>query len=212
MARVPLLVGTNTQEGAWQAVLKGRAPTLSNYRAALAETYGGDADAVFALYPAQSDADVTQAAMALASDAFLAASTWNWFDHHRRLGLPTYLYQFARVRPAALPPLPPSVDPALGAVHSAEIEYALGNLDTNPVYAWTAEDRRISAVMEGYWANFIKTGDPNGSALPNWPRDTAGGEGIVRQRIDADTRSVAFTGAAHYPAAIPLLEKAKAAR
>jgi para-nitrobenzyl esterase len=54
-------------------------------------------------------------------------------------------------------------------VHSAEIEYAMGNLATNPVYAWTDDDYQVSRTMEEYFANFVKSGDPNGPGLPNWP-------------------------------------------
>ena len=50
-----------------------------------------------------------------------------------------------------------------------KIEYALGNLATNNVYAWTDDDYKISRTLEGYFANFIKTGNPNGSNLPKWP-------------------------------------------
>ena len=55
-----------------------------------------------------------------------------------------------------------------GAVHSAEIEYALGNLATNKVYAWTKDDYKVSDVMLNYFANFIKTGNPNGAGLGTW--------------------------------------------
>jgi para-nitrobenzyl esterase len=206
-AQVPLLLGTNTQEAGWQAILKARAPTLANYRAALAEQYGDRAAALAALYPAASDADVPAAATDLASDAFLAASTWSWYDRHRRLGAPTWLYHYARVRPATLPPLPPG-GPASGAVHSAEIEYALGNLDVNPVYAWTDDDRRVSATMQGYVANFVRTGDPNGAGLPRWLPAPAGDGPASRQRIDVDTRSVPFVEAPRYAAAVPLLDAA----
>ena len=209
VARVPLLVGTNTQEGGWQGLLHDRPPTLANYRTALDQAYGAGADTMFALYPANSDADVPAAAMAVASDAFLAASTWSWFDAHRRLGAPTFLYQYAHVRPAALPPLPPS-DPALGAVHSAEIEYALGNLDVNPLYRWTEEDRQVSATLRGYFTSFIKTGDPNAPGLPRWTAAPAGDGPLTRQRVDVDTRAVPFPEAARYPKAIPIFEAAPA--
>jgi carboxylesterase type B len=55
-----------------------------------------------------------------------------------------------------------------GAVHSAEIEYAMGNLGYNKVYAWTPEDHKVSATMQEYFANFIKTHNPNGKGLPEW--------------------------------------------
>ena len=72
-------------------------------------------------------------------------------------GKPVYRYYYARPRPAmsaamgnATPGLAGGVirnsgnaappPPARGAVHSAEIEYAMGNLKTNTVYDWTPDD------------------------------------------------------------------------
>ena len=69
-------------------------------------------------------------------------------------------------------------------IRCPEIEYALGNLDSNKVYAWTAEDHQISQLMQSYFANFIKSGNPNGPGLPEWP-EMAGDE---RQIIDLNPR------------------------
>jgi para-nitrobenzyl esterase len=57
-----------------------------------------------------------------------------------------------------------------GAVHSAEIEYAMGNLAGNKQYAWTEDDFKVSETMMNYFANFIKNGNPNGEVLPVWPK------------------------------------------
>jgi para-nitrobenzyl esterase len=81
----------------------------------------------------------------------------------------------------------PKMPPARGAVHSAEIEYALGNLDSNKVYAWTPEDQKVSASMEAYFANFIKTGNPNGAGLPKWPAANSG-DVVQVMHINVDTR------------------------
>ena len=78
------------------------------------------------------------------------------------------------------------------ATHSAEIEYALGNLVTNVVYAWTAEDQRVSKTMRAYFINFVKHGDPNGNALPQWPQYRSG----QRLTIDVNTRAQADNSAA----------------
>jgi para-nitrobenzyl esterase len=82
--------------------------------------------------------------------------------------------------------------PATGAVHSAEIEYALGNLSTNDVYAWTPDDYRVSKVMQEYFANFIKKGDPNGRGLPTWAAANKSGEGANAasvMRLDVESRA-----------------------
>ncbi len=203
-AHVPLLVGSNSQEAAGSAVLGGAAPTVTAYRAGLARVLGDKADALFALYPAASDADVLPAATAIVSDDFLALPTWKWFDLQRRSGAATYYYFYAHVRPRTVAdtsnaPLP------WGAVHSAEIEYALGNLDTNPLYAWTDADRQVSATMSGYFANFIKTGNPNGTGLPAWTAAPPGDGDIQRQVIDVETKGGSFTDQRRYVAAEPLL-------
>jgi para-nitrobenzyl esterase len=78
--------------------------------------------------------------------------------------------------------------PARGAVHSAEIEYAMGNLATNKVYAWTPEDFQVSKLMQEYFAQFIKTGNPNGPGLPIWPSVKSGGPAQV-MRIDVESRA-----------------------
>ena len=144
------------------------------------------------------------AATALASDSFLALPTWKWFDLQRRTSAPTYYYYYTRVRPRAVTDT--SGDPLpFGAVHSAEIEYALGNLDTNPLYRWTADDRNVAATLTGYFANFIKTGNPNGGSLPAWPKASSNAARIRRQVIDVRTRSAAFPEQRRYVAAEPLL-------
>jgi para-nitrobenzyl esterase len=75
-----------------------------------------------------------------------------------------------------------------GASHSAEIQYAMGNLDLDRRYAWEPADYEVSKTMQAYFVNFIKTGNPNGSGLPDWPAyrpDT----NYQRLRIDVKTQA-----------------------
>jgi para-nitrobenzyl esterase len=63
----------------------------------------------------------------------------------------------------------------------------MGNLSTNKVYAWTPEDYAVSKTMEEYFANFIKTGNPNGAGLLEWPAYKAGNN-FQRMRLDVNPR------------------------
>ena len=36
-------------------------------------------------------------------------------------------------------------------------------------------DRTVSEQAQAYWANFARTGDPNGGGLPAWPQFTVNG-------------------------------------
>ena len=80
----------------------------------------------------------------------------------------------------------PQNDEFKGAVHSADIEYAMGTLPTNRVYDWQPDDYRVSDQFINYYANFIKTGNPNGLGLANWTSIT-GKEQPTQLILDVDS-------------------------
>ena len=204
-AKVPLLAGWNSEEMNARAVLQGKTPTPDNVKAAFATLFPGRADEAAKLFPASTQEEAEQTATDIASDRFIGFSTWKWLDVHAKTsGKPVYRYLYARPRPPTVeagvtpnlaggvtrggntPPPPP----ARGAVHSAEIEYAMGNLATNKVFAWTDDDRKVSQTMQGYFENFIKTGNPNGQGLPNWPMGAVDASGNAQRiRIDVETKA-----------------------
>lgn len=183
-AQVPLLLGWNSEEMNYKAISKGQAITKENYPGIIKELYKEKADQVLQLYPGNTQEEAEQSATDLAGDRFLGYTTWKWFDLHRKHSQQAiYRYYFARPRPdmiqkdveAALAggvvkrdPNAPKAPKPKGAVHSAEIEYALGNLPSNLVYDWNADDYKVSKEMQEYFANFIKKYDPNGGSLPIW--------------------------------------------
>jgi para-nitrobenzyl esterase len=207
-AHVPLLVGWNSEEMNYRAILGKEPPTKENYENAVRRLYGANAEEILKLYQAATDAEVEQVATNLASDRFIAFSTWKWSDLHSKTGggQPVYRYLYSRPRPpmnASMGNVSPGlaggvvknsdssavkIPPAKGAVHSAEIEYAMGNLSTNKVYAWTPDDYKVSRIMQEYFANFIKTGNPNGPGLPTWPAANKGNN-VQVMHIDVTTKA-----------------------
>ncbi|QKJ28289.1 carboxylesterase family protein [Mucilaginibacter mali] len=174
---VNLLAGWNSAEGGDAAVLGKAEPTIANFTAAVQKMYGNQSVEILKVYVPATDADVRQVATELASDRFIAFSTWKFIDMQSKTGgKPVYRYYYTRKRPTTVDG---KVNTGIGAVHSAEIEYALGNLSTNKVYAWTADDHQISETMQSYFVNFVKTGNPNGKGLTPWQTFNPGSPNLM---------------------------------
>jgi para-nitrobenzyl esterase len=204
-AQIPLLLGWNSAEIPGMAFMHGQPYTAENYIATVKATYPNDYEQVLKLYPHGSAKEIELSATALASDRFIAYSTWKWFDLHRKYASkPVYRYLYSKLRPplvdqsktsglaggtadkkdAAPPPAP------VGAPHACEIEYCMGNLHLVKDYAWTPDDYKVSETMLNYFANFIIKGNPNGDKLPNWPAAEANDETPPVMIIDTESKAV----------------------
>ena len=177
------------------------------------QTYPDDFDEVLKLYPNGSEKEIELSATALAADRFISYSTWKWFDLHRKnSSQPVYRYLYSKLRP----PLkdqdlttglaggtrknePGQKAPeAIGAPHACEIEYCMGNLPRIKEFAWTADDFKVSEQMLNYFANFIKTGNPNGDNQPEWSAAKADDPNPPVMIIDTECKAVKAANDARY--------------
>lgn len=184
-AQVPCLIGNNSSEMVPAYILQGKAATIENLKPILEKAFNVSADKLLPMYGINTDADIMKLpGYQLAGDIFIAYATWKWMNvQQQTCSKPVYRYVFCRPRPDMViknkeaglaggvqdkksdAPAAPKIP---GAIHSADIEYEMGNLSTNNVFAWNADDYAVSDIFQSYYANFIKTGNPNGLGLPEW--------------------------------------------
>jgi len=154
--QVPIITGNTKDES---GATYGLNISLSTYLTDLNTTYSGQwVDRFFEAYPA-NDTTAGAAYNSQFTDRSKVGTylwTQKWYQASQK-PVWTYIWDHA----------PPSQDQ--GAYHESEINYVLNNLYDTIDKAWTAEDYTIAHKMNQYWVNFIKSGNPNGRGLVEWP-------------------------------------------
>lgn len=161
-AGVPLLIGWTSAEVAWADDPR----SADTFRKKVIDRYGEeDGRRLLEVYPA---ANFTASNIALNSDRWIVLGTWKWADlHARTANAPVYRYRFDRIRPAPVGKTRQQEPP--GAGHATDIEYFFNTLGKSAAYAWEQADRTTATQMSRYLANFVRTGNPNGDQLTQWP-------------------------------------------
>jgi para-nitrobenzyl esterase len=155
-AKVPLLIGSNSAEvPAGFVNARSKEELLAQFtplKDEMLKAYDSDGTTDFAKMLSLVNTDKVWAEPArFTARSFVAK------------GAPAYLYLFSYV-PTAL-----QARMRFGAAHASEIGYVFDNLRDRNGVTIAPKDKEVARLMNTYWANFAKTGNPNGKGLPQWP-------------------------------------------
>ena len=138
-------------------ILFGQA-NRKNYEEKIRGLFSGEgAEQVLALYPAPTDPEAKRNWADIYSAFFFTYGHAVW--ERQASGIPSYEYFFTRK------------NGSLGDWHSGEEVYFYGNIPADSGL-YNEADRELSETMQRYFVNFIRTGNPNGEGLPEWPANT----------------------------------------
>ena len=158
-AMVPVICGANNFD---------LAPSVAESKDAVFAQFGALASQARALYDPNGDASLKALNQAVYADRTMIEPTRYLAEMMTRAGQPAYYYRFSHVEEPYRGQLP-------GAFHGMEIPYAYDmpvafDGKTFVLREKTGTDQAMARSMSGYWADFVRTGDPNGGGRPQWPR------------------------------------------
>lgn len=160
-ARVPLMIGCNSAE------IGGGFVNASSSKEELFSMFGPLKDEAKAAYDPDGAKEFAEVQTRFNTDKVWAEPARFTAKSFTAVGDPAYVFLFSYV-PAAM-----KERMKYGPGHGTDISYAFDNLGQGgfgpPPPPPTAEEKEVARLMNAYWVNFAKTGNPNSKDLPKWP-------------------------------------------
>ena len=158
---VPLITGWNYDE------FGAPAKSKEDFKKLAQQQYGADAETFLKYFPAETDEQAKDSQGRLGRDMVFALSGYKWANIQSQApNSPVYVYNFDRKVPATGDMV------KYGAFHTAEVPYVMDNLKFLNNRPFEPADNTLATLMCDYWTNFVKTGNPNGNGVPEWPKYT----------------------------------------
>ncbi|MGB7325995.1 MAG: carboxylesterase family protein [Rubripirellula sp.] len=152
---IPTIVGTNRDEGTMFVGRQGF-KNMQDFRDALVERFGDDADRLIEFYLEDTQQNLRKAGVQLITDGWFVQPSRQFARAMDRLNSNVWMYHFTK-----------PVRGWMGAAHAAEIAYVFGKLEEP-----SPEDKHLSDAFMDYWVQFATTGNPNVEGVPHWPAYT----------------------------------------
>lgn len=171
-SQIPLLAGWNADEVRMMVSLAKDKPTAKTFPDRLRQQFKDRTGDALKVYAASTDEEAVRAAGDLASDNFIVFGTWKWLEMQTKTGKPVYRFEFDKAVPVpdAMKGMAQGAK-TFGSAHAAELEYVFNMLPSKKA-DWQPDDQKVAEMMNAYWANFIRTGNPSGPGLTPWPNYT----------------------------------------